>query len=137
MQLREQNPVQRGFGIALLSRWLLAILFMVAGANHFRNPAAYLSMMPPYLPWPQALNFVSGAAEILGGLGVLFSATRRMAGWGLILLLIAVFPANIHMALNGWQGMPIPPWLLWARLPFQFVLIYWVYRVCLSRPEHH
>ena len=113
-----------------LSRYLLAAFFIVAGANHFRDPATYLSMMPPWLPAPEALNFMSGAAEITGGIGLLFSRTRNAAALGLILLLIAIFPANIHIALNGWPGMNIPLWVLWARLPFQLLFIGWVLLSC-------
>ena len=75
-----------------VSRALLALFFVVAGLNHFFNPRPYLSMMPPYLPFPAALNFISGAAEIIGGVGVLIPGVSRAAAWGLIALLVAVFP---------------------------------------------
>jgi uncharacterized membrane protein len=113
-----------------LSRYLLAAFFIVAGANHFRDPATYLSMMPPWLPAHEALNFISGAAEIAGGIGLLVSRTRNAAALGLILLLIAIFPANIHIALNGWPGMDIPRWVLWVRLPFQLLFLGWVLFSC-------
>lgn len=116
-----------------LFRWLLAAFFILAGWNHFRDPQPYLSMMPPYLPWPELLNQLSGAAEVAGGLGILIPALRRPAAWGLIALLIAIFPANIHIAMNGWQGMNIASWILWARLPFQLLFIAWVYWTCLSQ----
>lgn len=87
-------------------------------------------MMPPWLPAHEMLNWISGAAEILGGIGVLISRTRRTAGFGLIFLLIAVFPANLHIALNGWPGMDIPQWVLFARLPFQLLFIAWVAWSC-------
>jgi len=118
--------------IRTLARWLLAVAFVLAGWNHFRQPAPYLSMMPPWLPWPEAMNLISGAAEICGGIGVLIPSLRRAAGWGLIALLIAVFPANLQVALHGWPGMSVPAWVLWARLPFQFVFIAWVYWTCLT-----
>lgn len=118
-----------------IGRWLLAVLFIFAGINHFRDPAFYLSMMPPPLPFPEALNQVSGVCEILGGIGVLVPRTRRFAGWGLIALLIAVFPANIYAAMQGHiAGLDAPPWALWARLPFQGLFILWVWAVTL-RPE--
>ena len=108
-------------------RGLLALFFVLAGANHFRMPDVYLGMMPAWLPWPGTLNAIAGAAEILGGLGVMFAATRRLAGWGLIALLIAVFPANVHVALQGrLPGFEIPPLVLWLRLPFQAAFIAWV-----------
>lgn len=77
---------------------------------------------------------VSGVAEILGGAGVCFRSTRRAAGWWLIALLIAVFPANIHAISTGMVigGHALPAWILWARLPFQLLFIAWVYRVCLG-----
>ena len=117
-------------------RGLLAVAFVAAGMNHFRQPDFYLTMIPPWLPSPAVLNFISGAAEILGGIGVLVPATRRFAGWGLIALLVAVFPANVHMALAGLRppGVEIATWVLWARLPFQAVFIAWVWWTTLARP---
>ena len=106
----------------ILLRWLLAAFFVLAGLNHFREPAVYEGMMPPSLPWPAALIAVSGACEILGGIGILVPRTRRAAGWGLIALLAAVFPANLHVALMGrMPGFGFSPTVLWLRLPFQAV----------------
>lgn len=111
-------------------RWVATVFFVAAGANHFVNPAPYLAMMPAEIPigWHGALNVVSGTAEILGGLGLILPATRRLAAWGLILLLIAVFPANINMAVNDLPlgTTRVPAWLLWARLPLQVVMVVWV-----------
>ncbi len=108
-------------------RWVLAVFFLAAGANHFRTPGIYVGMMPPGLPWPAALNAIAGVAEILGGIGLLVPATRRLAGWGLIVLLVAVFPANVHVALAGQMpGTDFSPLTLWLRLPFQGVFIAWV-----------
>ena len=115
------------------SRIILALAFIIAGANHFRTPDVYLSMIPPWLPFHPLLNVISGAAEIAGGLGILFSTTRKPAAIGLILLLIAVFPANIHIAIHGWPGMDIPRWVLVARLPFQLLFIIWVSWSCALR----
>lgn len=112
-------------------RSLLGLFFIAAGLNHFWNPQFYLSFMPPWLPAPEAMNAISGAAEIAGGIGVFIPVLRRAAGWGLIALLIAVFPANVHMALHGMPGVEIPQWALWARLPFQVVFIAWVWWTCL------
>ena len=112
---------------------LLATFFVVAGVNHFVHPQAYLKMIPPYVPFPRAMNVISGAAEMLGGIAVLVPRLRRAAGWSLIALLIAVFPANLHVALHGWDGVKIPAWILWARLPLQVALVAWVYAVCLAR----
>jgi uncharacterized membrane protein len=120
-----------------ISRVGLALFFIVAGAAHFISPAPYLAIVPYYFPWPAAMVLLSGVAEILGGLGVCFCSTRRAAGWGLIALLIAVFPANIHAISTGViiGGHSLPAWILWARLPFQLLFIAWVYRVCL-RPSN-
>ena len=106
--------------------WTLAALFTGAGIMHFVAPDQYMRVMPPYLPQPRALVLISGAAEIAGGLGLLVPQLRRYAAWGLIALLVAVFPANVYMAQEGIMG---PPWALWARLPMQAVLIWWVYSI--------
>jgi uncharacterized membrane protein len=105
-----------------LGRWLFAAFFIVAGVSHFLRPALFIAIVPPYLPWPAALVAVSGAAEILLG-ALLLTGCQRLAGWGLSALLIAVFPANVHMALNAERYPAIPEPLLWARLPLQAVLI--------------
>jgi uncharacterized membrane protein len=115
-----------------LSCWSIGILFIVAGANHFVSPDSYQAMMPPFLPWPMALVSISGAAEILGGAGVLVPQVRRFSGWGLIALLVAVFPANIFAAMHGINGGALERVILIARLPFQVVLIAWVYRSCAA-----
>jgi uncharacterized membrane protein len=110
-------------------RWLLTIVMVAAGANHFINPAPYLGMMPAVLPAPLALVYISGVAEILGGLGLILPATRKLAAWGLIALFVAVFPANLNMALNDLPlgTTHVPTWALWARLPLQIVFIYWAW----------
>ena len=111
------------------ARVALGLFFVAAGVMHFVSPQAYAAIVPPWLPAPLALIYISGVAEIAGGIGVLLPRTRRFAGVGLIALLIAVFPANIYAALHGMQfrGEAVPEWLLWARLPLQAVLIAWVY----------
>lgn len=110
-------------------RLLLSASFVAVGVAHFVRTDLFVAIMPPQLPWHRALVLISGACEILGGLGVLIPALRRAAGIGLIALLIAVFPANIHMAVNEvYVGdMPRSPLLLWLRLPFQFVFMAWVW----------
>ena len=125
-------PRRRSKKAALLA---LSASFVVAGANHFLRPGLYLGIMPPYLPAPQTLVYLSGAFEVLGGLGVLPRATRSFSGWGLVALLVAVFPANLHMALHPepFVAKGIPVWALYARLPFQAVLIAWAYWT--TRPD--
>lgn len=119
--------------VRTFSRFALALFFIIAGTAHLIAPTPNLSIMPPYVPWPAAMVQISGVAEILGGLGVCFRATRVAAGWGLIALLVAVFPANIHALSTGMviSGHALPAWMLWARLPFQLLFITWVYHVCL------
>lgn len=115
-------------------RWLLAGFFIAAGLNHFRDVEFYRAMMPPWLPWHDALIQVSGIAEILGGIGLLVPVVRSIAGWGLIALLVAVFPANLHLALHhvDLPGLVVPAWAQWVRLPFQAVLIAWVWWTALA-----
>jgi uncharacterized membrane protein len=109
------------------NRYLIGALFIVAGVNHFVAPRMYMSIMPDYLPRPRLLVLLSGVAEVIGGLLALFSQTQRLARGSLTALLIAVFPANLHMAVHAEQFAKIPAWLLWARLPLQGVLIGWVW----------
>jgi uncharacterized membrane protein len=110
-------------------RWLLTIFMVGAGVNHFLAPATYVAMMPEVLPAPLELVYISGIAEILGGLGLILPATRRFAAWGLIALFVAVFPGNLKMAIDHVPlgTSEIPSWALWARLPLQAVLIAWAY----------
>ena len=100
---------------------------MLAGINHFVHPGFYLKMLNGFLPYPNVLNTISGAAEILLGVGLLFPQTRMISAWGIILLLIAVFPANINMALHK-SEWTFSAMALYLRLPIQFVLIWWAYQ---------
>jgi uncharacterized membrane protein len=108
---------------------VLAAFFVFMGVMHFVAPEGMVASVPPWLPNAPLLVAVSGVFEILGGIGVLVPRTRRLAGWGLIALLVAVYPANVHMALHEgpWTAQGVPAWLLWARLPFQFLFIAWAY----------
>jgi len=108
-------------------KYLLAFFFVAAGINHFINPEFYLQIMPPYLPRPLFLQYVAGFFEILLGVLVLIPRYSRMAAWGLVLLLIAIFPANIHMALNPDKYPRYPAMAYYIRLPFQFVFIVWAW----------
>lgn len=109
--------------------WLLGIFFVVAGINHFRDPGFYLKMMPPYIPWHRAMVAISGVAESLLGLAVLYPKTRRLAGWGIIALLIAVFPANVYMYGHPSLFPNIKPGALLIRLPLQGLMIAWAWWV--------
>ncbi len=113
---------------------LLGLFFLAAGANHFLHAAFYVRMVPPWLPAPAMLVVVSGVCEMLGGLGVLLPATRRIAGIGLIALLIAVFPANLQMALHPGLYRDIGSETAFLiRLPIQVVLIVWIW---LATSQH-
>lgn len=111
----------------------LSLFFMAAGANHFVNPDFYVPMMPPYLPAHLALVYLSGIFEIAGGIAVLMPRVRGLAGWGLVALLLAIFPANIHMALNPDLFPDLSPAALYVRLPFQALFIAWAYWA--TRPD--
>ncbi len=111
----------------------LAGFFTFTGVLHFVIPRSFEAMMPPSLPAHREAVLLSGAAEILGGVAVLSPRTRRIARWWLLALLLAVFPANVHMALNpeqvrGLDLRRVPRWALWARLPLQPICMLWVWR---------
>ena len=117
-------PKRRAKTLALLA---LAAAFIFAGVNHFLNPDFFVAIMPPYLPLHLELVLLSGVFEILGGVAVLVPGVRSLAGWGLILLLLAVFPANLHMALNPELFPDVSSSALYLRLPLQIVFIAWAY----------
>jgi uncharacterized membrane protein len=109
---------------------VLGVAMVAIGVDHFANPEPFTRIVPAWLPAPRALVLVSGAFEVLGGIGVLVPATRRLAAWGLIALFVAVFPANVNMALHHIQltaDGTLPVWAMWARLPLQLVLIAWAH----------
>lgn len=108
--------------------YMMALLYVFAGLNHFRNPRMYLKIIPAYLPNPQLLNQISGTAEIILGFLLFFASTRDAAAWGIIVLLIAVFPANLYMLQNQEASFGISKWILMLRLVFQIVLIWWAYQ---------
>jgi uncharacterized membrane protein len=106
---------------------LLAAAFIYVGVGHFTGPEFFVAIVPPYLPEPLLLVYASGVAEIAGGVGVLVPRLRRLAGWGLLALLVAVYPANIHMALHPELFPQMTPAALYGRLPFQFLFAAWVW----------
>jgi uncharacterized membrane protein len=117
-----------------LSRAGLAAFFTLAGAMHFLRPRFYEAIVPPSLqPQKKEVVAISGAAEIAGAALVLHPASRRLGRWWLLALLLAVFPANIHMAVHpeqvrGLDMRKFPRWALWARLPLQGVAMLWVWQ---------
>ena len=113
----------------------LAAFFINVGIDHFINPDFYLSIMPPAFPLHLEAVYISGLFEVLGGLGVLIPRLRKFSGWGLIALLIAVYPANIYMALTPEAFPDVPLSALYIRLVFQFIFFYWAYLV--TRPAYN
>ncbi|CAM3099695.1 DoxX family membrane protein [Corallococcus sp. ZKHCc1 1396] len=111
--------------VKLLLQFVLALFMVVAGVAHFRKPRMFMGIMPPYLPYPRELVLLSGVAEVLLGVLLVVPQTTRLAAWGLVALFVAVFPANVHMALHPEKFRKIPRALLWLRLPLQGVLILW------------
>lgn len=132
---REQPPGRNRSRLRTGLRWLAALLFVAAGLNHFRHPTFYRQIIPPGFPDPRLLVAVSGVSEVAGGLGLLVRPLRRAAGWGLIALLVAVFPANLYMALHPERvpDLHVPQWALWLRLPLQPVMIAGVWFIALGR----
>jgi len=115
-----------------MKRRLLGLTFLAAGINHFVMPKTYEAIMPDYMASHRELVLASGVAEALGGAGVLSEPTSKLGGWLLILTLIAVFPANLHMALHPERYEKVPEAALWARLPGQALLVLWVWRVAIK-----
>ena len=120
-------------------RRILAALFIVAGALHFIKPQTYEAMMPPWIPMHAESVAVRGVAEIVGGLALIPDRTARIGGLWLIALLVAVFPANVHMALNpdqirGLDETGIPNWALWLRLPLQPLVMWLIWRSVRDAP---
>lgn len=115
--------------VLVILKWLLAIVMTFAGVMHFVAPRGYVKIMPKFIPAPEAMVAISGVFEVLGGVGLLIPATQVYAAWGLIALFVAVFPANVNMAINKIPlgKKPIPTWALWARLPLQAVFIGWAW----------
>ena len=118
-----------------LSLFGISVFFIYFGIDHFINPEFYLSIMPPMFPLHLEAVYLSGLFEILGGVGVLIARTRSIAGWGLLVLLIAVYPANIYMALTPEAFPDIPLFVLYFRLALQFLFFYWAYSI--TRPIYN
>ena len=110
-----------------LSLYVMIAAYIFAGVNHFINPALYISIMPPWLPWHRELVILSGICEILFAVLMIFPSTRRLGAWCIILLLLAVFPANIQMMINFIREDNKDLWISVIRLPVQILLIWWAY----------
>lgn len=109
-----------------ISLWIMAILYVVAGVNHFIMPKFYEKIIPPFFSNPKLINWLSGIAEIILGILLFIPAYTSIAAWGVIALLIAVYPANIYHFMKGWKKKKMV-WVLAMRLPLQFLLIWWAY----------
>jgi len=111
----------------------MAVLYMAAGINHFRSPGTYIKIIPPGLPYPEVVNYITGIAEFALGLLLLFNKTRRFSAWGIIVLLAAVFPANVQMLINYSHQNDPAVWIAVIRLPLQIPLIFWAYAYTKKR----
>ena len=107
--------------------WLMGLFYLAAGINHFWHPGFYINIIPPYLPWHEALVYVSGVIEIVLGLMIFLPRYRALAAWAIIAMLIAFMPVHIHMVMNPQSYPEVSPVLLWLRLPLQVVFIAWAY----------
>lgn len=107
--------------------YVMAGIYILAGLNHFRVPRLYLKIIPPYLPAPKMINALSGLAEVLLGIALLIPTLTTYAAWGIIALLVAIFPANLYMYTNDKAALGLPKWATLARLPLQLALIAWAY----------
>ncbi len=112
--------------VKTVGRGVFAALFVVAGVSHLTSPDLFVRIMPPYVPYHGAMVLVSGVIEIALGVLLVIPRTSRLAAWGLIALLVAVFPANVHMYLHA-REFSLPPLLLLLRLPIQGLLIFWAW----------
>jgi uncharacterized membrane protein len=106
---------------------VMGLFYMAAGVNHFVHPRMYVAIMPRCIPWPLVMIYISGIAEILGGIGVLAPLTRRFAAWGLVAMLIAFLPVHVNMCLHPEEFGNLPVWALWVRLVLQGPLVAWAW----------
>lgn len=108
-------------------QYLLGVLLVIAGFNHFRVPKIYERIMPPYFPAASTMVLISGIAEMVLGLMLLNKDTQTYAAWGIIAMLLVFFTVHIHMLQHKNASLKLPKWLLILRIPLQFILIYWAY----------
>jgi uncharacterized membrane protein len=108
--------------------YLMAFIYILAGINHFRSPRMYQKIIPPFFPNPKLVNTLSGIAEIILGMALVIPVLSTYAAWGIIALLIAVFPTHIYMYQVEKARMGLPPWFLLLRMPLQLGLIFWAYQ---------
>lgn len=113
--------------IKIILMYVLGAFFIYAGYSHFKIPKFFLKITPPWVPKPEVVNIIVGIAEIVLGIALLVPHTRVWAAWGMIVLLVAVFPANVYHYTSGGAGTRVPMKFLAWRLPFQFVFLAWAY----------
>ena len=113
--------------IKLITIFIMSLFYILVGLNHFQQPEWYAQIVPPPIPYKIELVYLSGFFEVLFGVLILFKKLRSIIGWSLIALLIAVYPANIYLALTNGQAIQTTPLIAWGRLPFQFLFIYLAY----------
>ena len=105
--------------------YLMAFMYIILGFFHFIKPKPYLHIMPPYIPFPKSMVFLSGLAEIILGIGLLFSFTKTFSIYGITLMLTIFFTVHIYMLQSKEASKGVPEWFLWLRFPIQFLLIWW------------
>ena len=112
---------------------IMILFYFFAGINHFIKPSTYVNLIPPYLPWPEILNYLAGFFEITFAILLIPIKTRKYAGWGIILMLIAFMPTHIYMIQEAKLDplslgkFTITPLIAWLRIPLQGILILWAY----------
>ncbi len=106
---------------------LMAAIYVLAGLNHYLRPGIYKRIIPPYIPFPKAVNYIVGFLEFILGIGLIYEQTQIISAWGIIVLLILVFPSNVYMLREKKARLGVPKWLLILRLPLQLLLILWAY----------
>lgn len=111
--------------------YVMAVLYLLAGINHFRKSELYLKIIPPFLPNKKFINELSGLLEIMFGVYLLIPIFSSLAAWSIMILLVLLLPANIYMLTNEKASLGLPKWLLWLRIPIQFLLILWAYQYTL------
>ena len=109
-------------------QYLIGVLFVLAGANHFRKPKIYERIIPHYIPAKATMVMLSGLAEMILGFMILNPDTQKIAAWGIIVMLIVFIPVHIYMLQNEEAAMKLPKWLLMLRIPLQFALMFWAYQ---------
>ncbi|HQW43970.1 MAG: DoxX family protein [Chitinophagaceae bacterium] len=119
-----------------ISLYCMAAIYVGAGINHFVNPVFYKNIMPPWLPWHYPLITISGVVEIVLGLLLLHRPIRKWAAWGIIVLLVAVLPANVQMMINYKHQQNPYLWLAILRLPIQLLLIWWAYQFSRNKNSY-